>query len=219
MRTHLTRDCLVVHSNNPLWPFMNASNGGHHIVGLAIAGLCLLESLKRREVESVQRARQPQSKRSEAAAALGLGALLFALHMFLTDSGSMIAWGWTGYPIKGPMAIPHGWIILTVALTSTGVTILKPSLGYNTALIIPLAISNALLLLLDDWSSFVGAIGTAATLPLLTFPLAESAMRHHPVRVMMWSWFVADLMTFFQVLTVAYAFVPGGMPFRERTWM
>lgn len=36
---------------------------------------------------------------------------------------------------------------------------------------------------------------------------------------MLLSWLVADLLTFFQVLTVAYAFVPGGKPFRERTWV
>lgn len=198
---------------------MNSTNGGHHLIGLAVAAVCIYESVSRPAHAPVIRLRANQSKSSEAAAALGLGSLLFGLHTFLSDSGTMIAWGWTGYPIKGPMAVPHGWIILAVALASTAISYIRPSIGRNPLMVFGLAASNFVLLHFDDWTSFAGAIGTAAFLPLLVSPLAEAAMKHHPLRVMLWSWLVADLLTFVQVLTVAYAFVPGGMPFRERTWM
>lgn len=88
-------------SNNPLWPFMNSTNGGHHPVGLFIGAICLVELLSRHVPRPQRRARTVQTKGSETRAALGLGTILFSLHMFLTDSGTMIAWGWTGYPVKG----------------------------------------------------------------------------------------------------------------------
>lgn len=118
----------VCHSNNPLWPFMKASTGGQHPTGLALAALCVLEFLLRPEPETqisvTVRRRAPQTLTSEAQAALGMGSLLFAvsgsfdrvlsvasrltlkcsflqLHTFLTDSGTMIAWTWTGYPVRG----------------------------------------------------------------------------------------------------------------------
>lgn len=116
------------------------------------------------------------------------------------------------------MAVPHGWIIITAAAAGTGVAILKPQTCQQPALNAFLAVSNAVLLLSANWIGFLGAVGTAATLPLLALPIIELTMKHHPIRVMLWSWLIADVMTFFQVLTVAYAFVPGGQPFREKTW-
>lgn len=95
------------HSNNPLWPFMHSGNGGKHPLGLVLAVLSLAEVLTRpssgvRSSKAAgRRARAKETKMSEFQAALGVGTLLFALHTFLTDSGTMIAWGWTGYPIKG----------------------------------------------------------------------------------------------------------------------
>lgn len=96
------------HSNNPLWPFMNASNGGRHGVGLALAGVALLElamrsggNVQRNSARRVKRSPPPSTLASECRSALGMGTLLYALHMFLTDSGTMLTWGWTGYPIKG----------------------------------------------------------------------------------------------------------------------
>jgi hypothetical protein len=45
-------------------------------------------------------------------ASLAFGSLVFGLHTFLADSGTMLAWTWTGYPIKGPMPHLHGSIVL-----------------------------------------------------------------------------------------------------------
>lgn len=82
---------------------MHSGNGGKHPLGLALAVLSLAEVMTRPHSGKTagRRARAKETKMSEFQAALGMGSLLFALHTFLTDSGTMIAWGWTGYPIKG----------------------------------------------------------------------------------------------------------------------
>ncbi|CAO1623987.1 unnamed protein product [Sympodiomycopsis kandeliae] len=228
------------HSNNPLWPFMNSSNGGYHVVGLAVAAIALAEAATRPSGALIINTPPPmpreQVKKSsslsasilqEVEAAVGMGALLFALHTFLTDSGSMITWSWTGYPVKGPMSITHGWVILAAMAAGISPILVAPRWIHKQCLVIFIAYtcSNLVLLFYSDYISFAGAVGTALTLPSLTVPIVSNALPHgvsnqkNPLKVMLYSWLVADLLTFAQVLTVAYAFVPGGKPFRERTWV
>ncbi|KAJ9479393.1 Protein CWH43 [Pseudozyma hubeiensis] len=223
------------HSNNPAWPFMDSTNGGHNVVLLAFAILAVAETAVRPKYTHLPIVQRRQGRRghaigpdkeaqasdqrpgSLAAASLGVGALLYGLHTFLTDTGTMIAWGWTGYPVTGPMAIPHGCIILvTMAFSSLAAT-RWTSFGYRLSLFLVQCGSVALLHLTDDWSSFAGAIGLALSLPPLAFPLISATMRHDPIKVMLFGWLVANVLTFFGVLTVAYAFVPGGKIMRERT--
>lgn len=116
------------------------------------------------------------------------------------------------------MAIPHGWLILASMSIGIATAASRPDFGHHPAVLFFLALCNIVLILTRNWVAFLAAIDTAFLLPLVAFPLVQGALRHHPLRIMLWSWLVADLMTFFQVLTVAYAFVPGGMPFREKTW-
>jgi hypothetical protein len=52
-------------------------------------------------------------------ASLALGSLVFGLHTFLADSSTLVAWSWTGYPIKGPVPHLHGSI--TLAAQAAGV--------------------------------------------------------------------------------------------------
>lgn len=214
------------HSNNPLWPFMNSTNGGQHPLGLTLTVLCIMERFSRtfdtptQTSKAGQRARAPHNTGDQLTAALGMGSLLFALHMFLTDSGTVIAFGWTGHPIKGPTAVGQGWIVLLAMAAGTAIAAHKPAFCNDHALpmVGVLAISNAALLFFWNWASFIGGLGIAVILPLIALPVASAALCNHPIKIMLWSWLVADLLTFFQVLTVAYAFVPGGMPFREKTW-
>ncbi|EST05218.2 Frag1/DRAM/Sfk1 [Kalmanozyma brasiliensis GHG001] len=223
------------HSNNPAWPFMDSTNGGHNVVLLALALLAVAEMAlrpkfdylpavqRRRAVQAVTSIQDGDLQASEtasgsfAAAALGTGALIYALDTFLTDTGTMIAWGWTGYPIKGPMAIPHGCIILiTMAFASLAAT-RWTGFGYSINLFIVQCGSAALLFFTTDWISFAGAIGMALSLPPLVLPMISAAMRHDPIKVMLFAWLIANVLTFLGVLTVAYAFVPGGKVMRERT--
>ncbi|CBQ73327.1 related to CWH43-putative sensor/transporter protein [Sporisorium reilianum SRZ2] len=217
------------HSNNPAWPFMDSTNGGHNVVLLVLALLAVAETALRPKYDHLPVVRRRQGHQNTAAgqkdetegsfwaAAVGVGALLYAVHTFLTDTGTMIAWGWTGYPVTGPMAIPHGCIILvTMAFASLAAT-RWTTFGYRLGLFLAQCGSAALLHFTNDWSSFIGAIGIALSLPPLAFPIISAAMRHDPIKVMLAGWLVANVLTFFGVLTVAYAFVPGGKIMRERT--
>ncbi len=182
------------HSNNPAWPFMDSTNGGHNVVLLVVALLAVAELALRPKYDHlpvVQRRQGYSTGISQAkgeiigsfwVAALGVGALLYALDTFLTDTGTMIAWGWTGYPIKGPMAIPHGCIILiTMAFASLAATRWS-SFGYSLTLFSVQCGSAALLYFTTDWSSFAGAIGMALSLPPLAFSMISAALRHDPSR-------------------------------------
>nr|CDI53769.1 related to CWH43-putative sensor/transporter protein [Melanopsichium pennsylvanicum 4] len=212
------------HSNNPAWPFMDSTSGGHNVLFLALALVAVAETglrpkydrlpiIQRRQASNAVSA---ESRGSFWTAALGVGALLYSIHTFLTDTGTMIAWGWTGYPIKGPTAIPHGCIILITMAFSSLTATRWTTFGYRLSLFLVQVGSAALLYFTADWSSFVGAIGMALSLPPLAFPIISSAMRHDPIKIMLFGWLVANVLTFLGVLTVAYAFVPGGKIMRER---
>lgn len=92
-----------------------------------------------------------------------------------------------------------------------------PSLPTHPAFFLFGCISAFVLHQYEDWTGFAGAIGMALFLPALVAPLALSAMQHNPLRIMLVTWLVTNVLTFLQVLTVAYAFVPGGQLMRERT--
>ncbi|SPC66018.1 related to CWH43 - putative sensor/transporter protein [Ustilago sp. UG-2017b] len=210
------------HSNNPAWPFMDSTNGGHNVLLLSLAVVAVVETALRHRYDRLSVVQRRKGARDDAQgsfwlATLSSGALLYSIHTFLTDTGTMIAWGWTGYPIKGPMAIPHGCIILiTMAFSSLAAT-RWTTFGYCLTLFLVQCGSAALLYFAVDWNSFIGAVGMALSLPPLTFPIISGAMRHDPIKVMLCGWLVANVLTFLGVLTVAYAFVPGGKVMRERT--
>lgn len=77
--------------------------------------------------------------------------------------------------------------------------------------------STYVVLRYEAWRGFAGALGVAFFLPPLAVPILRLAGRHHPLKIMLGAWLVADLLAFLQVLTVAYAFLPGAMVMREHT--
>ena len=90
------------HSNNPAWPFMNSTNGGHNVLLLVLAALAVAEISLRPKYERLPTVQRRQATGASSAtesqgsfllATLGAGALLYSLHTFLTDTGTMIAWG------------------------------------------------------------------------------------------------------------------------------
>merc|ERR1719487_821377 len=52
-------------------------------------------------------------------AIVGFGSLFFLVHWLFTDSGTIIAWSWAGYPSSGPFAFPHGLITIAALLAGT----------------------------------------------------------------------------------------------------
>lgn len=57
---------------------------------------------------------------------MSLGSLIFNLHCFLTDASTLIAWNWSGYPVRGPLPHLHG-----------GLTFLAQTLGLAGSLLLP----------------------------------------------------------------------------------
>ncbi|WFD23177.1 Protein cwh43 [Malassezia equina] len=210
------------HANIPIWAILDASNGGWHIAALVLAMVCLfplfVPSLCQYPAVHVRRtAALAPSWRHFVLAASALGVWLCEIQTFLSDAGTVISYGWTGYPVQGPMAVLHGvWVIGTMAL-STAVTLKAPRLGASYKVMTLHVMGVYLLLRFDNWPSFVGGLLVALTLPMMLTPLLQSALSHHPLRIMSMAWFVLALLAFLGVLTTAYAFLPGAYIMREHT--
>lgn len=210
------------HSNNPAWNFLKSDNGGLNAIALILAICAITQRLisLQRQYKSRLEPYKPRKRISgidSTIAILSLGALIFGFHVLLSDSGTLIAWTWTGYPVKGPMAIPHGRLILLASCVASIISINRPSLALQPLFWIFGSISLFVIWAYEDWIGFIGAIGVAIFLPVIASPLLQNTMQNHPFKIMLGAWFVADLLAFFQVLTAAYAFVPGGKVMREHT--
>jgi hypothetical protein len=93
-------------SNNPAWALLNPSIGGANLTALVLGVLAVVERIDshRRQPQAKTTASPTRKERSTLTgviASSSLGALIFILHALLSDSGTMIAWTWTGYPIQG----------------------------------------------------------------------------------------------------------------------
>lgn len=210
------------HSNNPAWNFLKSDNGGLNGIAFVFAICAMgqrLISLQKQYQSKLEpyKPRKQTSVTEATIAVLSLGALIFGFHVLLSDSGTLIAWTWTGYPVKGPMAIPHGRLVLLASCVSSILSINRPNLALQPVFWIFGALFMFIVWALENWFGFLGAIGVAIFLPSIVSPLLQLAMQNHPFKIMLGAWFVADLLAFLQVLTAAYAFVPGGQIMREHT--
>ena len=209
------------HSNHPGWVFLNETNGGMNLTILIVTVVSILQVYGRpADKASAFRTRPQRSWFASIRAACGLGALLFALPTYLSDSGTMIAWTWTGYPITGPMALSHGWIILSAAGAGVLIQQHKPMLGRHPAFYAVGCAAFYILLKGHDWSGFAAAVVIAIWLPVTALPIIDDAMQFKTIHIHAAGWLVGSLLLFIQVLAVAYAFVPVVGPLmREKTWL
>src|SRR5215469_5260800 len=100
-------------TNNPIWPIMHAANGGWNKLGLGLAILAILRSTRHHLGTGSENTNfNGKSKGSSTMAGLGIAGLMFALHSLLSDSSTMILWVWEGWPVRGPLAVPHGAVTL-----------------------------------------------------------------------------------------------------------
>lgn len=223
-------------SLNPFWPIMNDRTqgrmitGGYNTLGLvlgvlawAVVALTPTESMpskadrkggSEKGAKTTDPARPREGSRSASAA--GFGALFFLIHWLFTDSGTSIAWTWSGYPIRGPTAMPHG--IYIIAQLSAGV-LASSSPTFPTAwpmLVISL-VGAILLYAVPGWTGFQGG-SALAFFSAATFPsFVNAAVRHTPGSTFFLAMLVYAVLELASVWTVAYAFVPGGPYLRERT--
>ena len=212
---------LAKHANfsiNPAWPIVsdeyggNPDNGGRNTVALVLAVMASTVVAFRHDPYAGDR--QPLSAKKGGALLAGAsaGASLFMLHWLFSDAGTIIAWSWTGYPQRGPSAIPHGAI--TIASFAIGVRLSSASWRPGSPLLLASAVT---LYATQDWTSFVGGLGLAVYMGARFQDCLYAAGIHRAGFTWSSAFVTYTALQFFSVLTVAYAFVPGGHVFRERT--
>ncbi|KAH8643896.1 hypothetical protein IG631_01360 [Alternaria alternata] len=204
-------------TNNPIWPIMHEANGGWNRTGLVVAFVSMLISTRSTASSGADVPAQGPTKGSSVFASFGLAGVMFAMHSLLSDSSTMISWVWEGYPVRGPLAVPHGTLTLLAMGLGLTIGLFAPNLSRSWAFYGVGSIGAAVLTTTSHWSGFYGALVlamyTMAAAPILT----AHAARHSPGRTFGLGFLVYNFMVLFHVWVVAYAFVPGGPLVREHT--
>ena len=204
-------------TNNPIWPIVHAGNGGWNKLGFVLAVVAVLRANRKSVTSGGDYLPTTGKKGSPIMAGLGIGGLLFAMHSLLSDSSTMIAWVWDGYPVRGPISVPHG--ALTIFAMGAGLVygLYYPGVaGSWTAFGIG-SIGATLLTYYSHWTGFYGGLILAFYLLAVTPVLIGSAVRHSPASTFGVGTFLYMFLILFHVWVVAYAFVPGGPLVREHT--
>jgi len=204
-------------TNNPIWPIMHAQNGGWNHLGLVLAVCAILRSTRRRMTSGGDPPSPAGRKGSPVLAGLGLAGLCFGMHSLLSDSSTMILWVWEGFPVRGPIAAPHGaYTIFAMGVGLVGGLFYQDLMGSWTAFGIG-SIGAALLTKYSNWSGYYGALILAVYIMALSPGFIQSAVKHSPGTTFGVGFLVYNIMVLAHVWIVAYAFVPGGPIMREHT--
>lgn len=204
-------------TNNPLWPIMHEANGGYNKTGIVLFALALARAYQKQGKSVGNEPNQEKAKGPSILAGLGIAGAFFGLHSLLSDSSTMILWVWEGYPVRGPLAVPHGaWTIFTMGL-GLSFGLFYPKLVGSWAAFGVGSVGAAVLTLYSHWTGYYGALTLAFYLMAVTPVLISNAIRFSPGRTFFVGFFVYNFMVLFHVWIVAYAFVPGGPLVRERT--
>ena len=217
-------------------PDPKLENGGWNTCGLVIGIFAYLDTVLRRPRATV--AASPASDSgsgsdSNAAAAkptflgavgsiIGFASSFFLLHWLFTDSGTIIAWSFDGYPASGPFAFPHG--LLTISALTLGVVLspLHHSLRIASSwLAYGVACGSAALLYSQTyWTAFFPGcllgVYAVSTFPAFLFSILFHSPRG-PALTFGTAFFLYVILQLTSTWPVAYAFVPAGWILRERT--
>lgn len=205
------------HTNNPVWPILHPGIGGMNTTGLVLAIVSVWRST-RPDTTSGGNYVPPQTKKgSSVLAGLGLGGLFFTMHSLLSDSSTMTLWVWEGFPVRGPIAAPHGAITIVAMSAGLFLGVAIPGFfgswtDYGFA-----AVGAAMLVRYSHWTGFYGGLVLAFYTMGIAPALITSAVQHGPASTFGLGYFVYNVMVLFHVWVVAYAFVPGGPLVREHT--
>lgn len=240
----LARSGIISDFEYEVWPFVDPSSINTAIIGLVLGLLAVYEQYQRPSTLSVspkgkENNTSASGKQNWLSIALPLGSLIFTLHNLLADCSTLVAWSWTGYrngEPKGPVPHIHG--SLTLVAQSIGLLLpvvfaviesdakLKPSTPATVNLLShPLwftygAASVYVMYSYKNWTGYVGGLNTTlflmSIIPSVLGRAAVSAQKR-PAATWAGAMLVYCLLILASVFTVAYAFVPGGQYFRERT--
>ena len=205
------------HTNNPVWPAVHAENGGWNKTGAVLAVLSMIRiSTRPLDVTGGTTAMKFPSS-SAVPAALGLSGLMFGMHSLLSDSSTMISWVWEGFPIRGPMAVPHGSYTLFAMGLGLIIGLYYPRFARSWTFFGTACVGAAALTSFSHWSGFYGALTLATYLMAIAPSLIANAVRFPPGRTFFTGFLVYNVLVLAHVWVVAYAFVPGGPLMREHT--
>ncbi|KAK8100997.1 calcofluor white hypersensitive protein [Apiospora kogelbergensis] len=203
-------------TNNPIWPIMHAGNGGQNEIGIFLAVLAVWQFTRRAPLNTGE-AKDEKLEGSAFLSALGIAGLLFGFHSLLSDSSTMISWVWEGYPVRGPLASPHGWFIvaamtggLLTGLSYQGLVSMWSAYGIG-------CVGAAVLTSYTNWLGYYGGLVLAFYLMAIAGPFLKNAAKRSPAATFGLGFFFYNIMVLFHVWVVAYAFVPGGSYVREHT--
>lgn len=204
-------------TNNPLWPIMHDANGGLNKTGIVLFVLAVARAYQKQGKNIGSERNQEKPKGPSFLAGLGLAGAFFGLHSLLSDSSTMILWVWEGFPVRGPLASPHGaWTIGAMGLGLL-IGLWYPNIARSWAAFGVGSVGAAILTLRTHWTGYYGGLTLATYLMAVTPSLITNAVRFAPGRTFFVGFFFYNFMVLFHVWVVAYAFVPGGPLVRERT--
>ena len=204
-------------TNNPMWPIMNEANGGWNKTGILFLLLAVGRAFQGSSKGFDMPPTQEKPKGFSIFAAFGLAGLFFGLHSMLSDSSTMILWVWEGYPVRGPLAVPHGaWTILAMGIGLL-FGLFYPNLARSWTAFGIGSVGAAIVTSFSNWFGYYGALTLAVYLTAVAPPLISNATRFPPGRTFFLGYFFYNFMVLFHVWVVAYAFVPGGPLVREHT--
>lgn len=205
-------------TNNPIWPIMHEANGGWNKAGLGVGLFAILISTRSTASSGADIAAPgPVTKGYSMPASFGLAGILFSMHSLLSDSSTMISWVWEGFPVRGPLAVPHGAVTLLAMGLGLAIGLFSPGLSRSWAFYGVGSIGAAILTTQSHWSGYFGGLVIAIYTMAAAPALISHATRHSPAKTFGLGFLVYNFMVLFHVWVVAYAFVPGGPLVRERT--
>ncbi|GMM35797.1 Cwh43 protein [Saccharomycopsis crataegensis] len=219
-------------TNNPIWPIMHKENGGWNNTGIIVGVIAALLTPNYKKINqsfsfgnssktlttAPTVASVANRKESVFFSAISFGAFIFLLHALLTDSSTIITWVWDGYPIRGPIPVPHGAVSLTVIAFGIycGLVSSRSSL-INYKFYSAGVIGLILLCSFKGWMGYIGGLVLSFYLVTITPIMMENVSRFNPGLSFTLSFLFYLIFMLASVWIVAYAFVPGGPLLRERT--
>lgn len=227
-------------SLNPFWPIMGDAErqdgrmrtGGLNTFGVVLGAAALLDIAARgcrwpnttppvsnKTPRGAAPSHRSPSTLSFLASSVSLGSLIFLIHWLYTDSGTIIAWSWVGYPLRGPTAMPHGIFTILSLVLGAALPLIPSARGLLQArewLTLACASSWALYAT-KSWPAFGGGalLGMVALSLLPSF--VGAATHHSPGPTFFLAFLTYGVLQLASVWTVAFAFVPAGELLRERT--
>lgn len=206
----------MFYTNNPVWPIMHKSNGGHNEIGIFVG---MVAALLTPGYKSSPEPLVFKNGGSLLLASLGFGGLFFSYMIYLSDSSTLILWNWTGYSITGPTpitgALPH-FVSVTLGVLFTLKAGDKWTSGWSYNIFVGGGACGCLYFL-DDWYGYAGACVFSFYLTSITPIVFQGTIGYNPGAVYTLGLFISIVFSLASVWIVAYAFVPGGPLLRERT--